>query len=356
MKNNLFTLATIFVLFSCTKKTHNNNNNNSNNTNIPIADAANIGFASQNGGTTGGSTSKVVTATNFIELKNYLESPINDYIVKVEGRIYNNTSGGSIRVRSNKTLIGTTANAFLDGIGLTIEGYRNVIVRNIKFSMTSITNRTDPQVYSPTGDEGRPQILVNGGDAIRINNSTNIWIDHCEFYNEDPNVQTNQDLYDGLIDIAGNSAFITISWNYFHDHHKVHLIGSSDSDNQDRRTTFAFNYYNKVKQRLPSYRFGTAHVYNNYFNNITNGSGVNSRMGACLKVENNVFETVRSPLVSDGTPIGRFDLNNNSFTSISGVSVPTSSTCTATIPYTYELKPVSEVKALVTAGAGVGKL
>jgi pectate lyase len=354
MKNIFFLLVAIVTLLSCKKKTDTTDNNNNVGT-IPLVFAANIGFASQNGGTTGGDAAKIVTATNYIELKNYLESPINNYIVKVEGRIYNNTSGGSIRVRSNKTLIGTTANAFLDGVGLTIDGYRNVIVRNIKFSMSSITNRTDPMVYSPTGDEGRPQILVNGGDAIRISNSTNIWIDHCEFFNEDPDVQTNQDLYDGLVDIGGNSAFITVSWNYFHNHHKVHLIGSSDSDSPDRRTTFAFNYYNKVKQRLPSYRFGTAHVYNNYFNNI-GSSAINSRMGACIKVENNVFETVRSPLTTDGSPTGRYELSNNSFTGISGTAAPTTSTCTASIPYTYELKPVSEVKALVIAGAGVGKL
>ncbi|MEI2708164.1 MAG: hypothetical protein V9E96_03995 [Chitinophagaceae bacterium] len=322
---------------------------------VPNAIAANIGYATQNGGTSGGDAAKVVTATSYIELKNYLESPINNYIVKVEGRIYNGTSGGSIKVRSNKTLLGTTANAFLDGVGLTIEGYNNVVIRNIKISMVSITNRTDPAVYSPTGDEGRPQILVNGGDAIRINNATNIWIDHCEFFNEDPSVQTNQDLYDGLVDIGGSSAYITVSWNYFHDHHKVHLVGSSDTDDFDRKTTFAYNYYKKVEQRLPSYRFGNGHVFNNYYNNIT-GSAINSRMGACLKVENNVFETANSPLITSGSPSGKYQLSNNSYTGITGIAAPSTSTCTLTIPYTYDLKATTDVKALVIAGAGVGKL
>ena len=203
-----------------------------------------IGFATENGGTTGGSGGTDVTVTSFADLKKYAELKDVKYRIFVKGRIYNGTKGAAIRIASNKSLIGLGSDALLDGIGIGISSTKNIIIQNIKFTMTSITDKTDPAVYSPTGDEGRPQILVNSGDCIGIQGtSSNIWIDHCEFYNTDPSQQTNQDLYDGLIDAKNGSAYITISWCYFHDHHKCHLIGSSDTDKGDRKITFHHNYY-----------------------------------------------------------------------------------------------------------------
>lgn len=346
-------LAVVVLLSSCSK-----NGSEDEVTPPPVPGftppVANLGFATLGDGTTGGSAGQVVEATDFNSLRNLLESS-QPVVVTLNRRIYNGEKGGSIRVGSNKTLVGIGANAFLDGIGLSIIGQRNVIVRNVTITLNSVTNRDDPAVYSPTGDEGRPQILVNGGDLIRIQNSVNIWVDHCTFYNEDPLVQTNQDLYDGCVDVTGNSALITISWNIFRDAHKTSLIGSSDSDNFDRRITYHHNMFSNISQRIPSYRFGTGHVVNNYFVNIRS-TGINSRMGACVRVENNVFENARSPLITSGPPLGNFQVSNNSFTGTTGINPPTTSNCTATIPYTFIPDPVADVKQKVMAGAGAGKL
>lgn len=313
------------------------------------------GFATLNGGTTGGQGGATVTATTFAQLKSYLESSTT-YIVRLDRRIYNGTKGGRINVNSNKTLLGVGTAGFLDGVGLNISSKRNIIVQNIKITLTSITDRSDPAVYDPDGDEGLPQIIVNGGDCISIQgSSSNVWIDHCELYNQDPAVQTNKDLYDGLIDIKNTSQYVTLSWNYFHDNHKTHLIGSSDSDNSDRKLTFHHNYYRKIVSRLPLNRFGVAHLYNNYFTQIT-GSAVDSRMGACVRVENNVFEIVKSPVISSGTTAGKYHVLGNSFSGITGTAAPTSSTCSFTPPYSYAIDPASSVKADVTARAGIGKL
>jgi pectate lyase len=313
------------------------------------------GFATQNGGTTGGQGGTTVTATTFAQLKSYLESSTT-YIVRVDRRIYNGTKGGRINVNSNKTLVGVGTAGFLDGIGLNISSKRNIIVQNIKITFTSITDRSDPAVYDPDGDEGRPQIIVNSGDLISIQgSSSNVWIDHCELYNTDPTVQTNIDLYDGLIDIKHTSQYVTISWCYFHDHHKTHLIGSADSDASDRKVTWHHNWYRNIGSRLPLYRGGTAHVYNNYYN-VIRGSGVDSRINACVRVENNVFETVKSPIIRSGSPVGRYQVLGNSFSGISGTAAPTSSTCTFTPPYSYGLDPASAVKADVTSRAGIGKI
>ncbi len=313
------------------------------------------GFATQNGGTTGGQGGATVTATSFADLKTYLESSTT-YIVRVDRRIYNGTKGGRINVNNNKTLLGVGTAGFLDGIGLNISSKTNVIIQNIKITLTSITDRSDPAVYDPDGDEGLPQIIVNGGDCISIQgSSSNVWIDHCELYNTDPTVQTNKDLYDGLVDIKNTSQYITLSWNYFHDNHKTHLIGSSDTDISDRKLTFHHNYYRNIASRLPLNRGGVAHVYNNYYN-VIRGSGIDSRMGACVRVENNVFETVKSPIIASGTTLGKYQVIGNTFSGITGTAAPTSSTCTFTPPYSYSLDDASAVKSGVIAGAGVGKI
>lgn len=315
-----------------------------------------VGYATMNGGTTGGQGGTTVTVTTLAELKLYAQTANTPYIILVSGHITSgDDKGASVVVQSNKTIIGLGSDAFLDGIGLAISSRRNIIIRNLKFTMVSITNTTDPAVYDVDGDEGRPQILTNSGDCIKIQGaSENIWIDHCELYAYDPVTQTNQDLYDGLIDVTGASKYITISWCYFHEHHKCTLVGSSDTDNFDRMITFHHNYYYKISSRTPSYRFGKAHIFNNYYLSVKS-SGINSRMGACLGIEKNLFESSAAPITS--TSGGQYELTGNSYVSCTG-SQPSVSTCNYEAPYSYSIvfQEVADVKATVQQHAGVGIL
>jgi len=74
------------------------------------------GFATQNGGTTGGKAGTTVTATSYSQLKTYAESS-TAYIIMIQGTISNGADGGNIRVNSNKSLIGVGNSAFLNGLG-----------------------------------------------------------------------------------------------------------------------------------------------------------------------------------------------------------------------------------------------
>jgi pectate lyase len=331
-----------------------------------------IGFATQNGGTTGGSGGTEVTVTTFADLKKFAETKDTKYVIKFSGTITGTGSVankdyiGSIKVASNKSIIGIDDKAFLDGVGFSIKDTKNIIIQNIKFSLVSVakaipTNSEDiANIYSKLGDEGRPQILVNGGDLISIyGTSSNIWIDHCEFLEEDPYTQTNQDLYDGLVDVKDNSGFITISWCYFHDHHKCSLIGSSDTNLfADRKITFHHNYYKTIQERVPLYRGSTAHFFNNYAYDVYGGS-VNSRVNACVRVEKNYFEKCKNTVYSKNSSIKgsaeRIDNKEESCTS----SEAYPATCTADIPYDYSsalTSTVDDVKSIVTTYSGVGKL
>ena len=64
------------------------------------------------------------------------------------------------------------------------------------------------------------------------------------------------------------------------------------------RVTYHHNLWSNVNSRAPSLRFGTGHIYNSVFTNIPT-SGINSRMGAQVLVENSVFTNVVLALVTD---------------------------------------------------------
>jgi pectate lyase len=334
-----------------------------------IPDFSLAGFAALNDGTKGGEGGTEVIVNTYADLKTYAEEENTPYIIKISGSItgIGSVAGqdyeGSIAVESNKSIIGIDNTAFLDGVGLTMSGGSNIIIQNIKMSFISIAEAIPegshdiPGIYSEFGDEGRAQILVNGGDLISIRNtSRNIWIDHCELYSEDPEIQTNKDLYDGLIDIKNETGFITISWCYFHDHHKVHLVGSSDSDlYTDRKITFHHNWYENVNSRLPLYRGAVGHVFNNYMY-IALGSCVNSRMSACVRVEKNYFENSKNTIMT--SDVGYAEIIDNKEVNCN-FTEPYPGSCAASIEYTYDhvlTSSVDDVKDIVLQYAGVGKL
>ncbi|AUS77474.1 pectate lyase [Actinoalloteichus sp. AHMU CJ021] len=287
-------------------------------------DSAPVGWASQNGGTTGGAGGRTVTVTNASQLASNLNSS-ERLIIRVQGMIQ---VSGMQRVGSNKSILGVGSNSGIRGGGLTINGQRNIIIRNL--------------VLTGSND-----------DAINIQDgSTNIWIDHNDLSNA----------YDGLIDIRRGSDFVTVSWNRLHNHDKTSLVGSSDNDGgMDRgrlRVTYHHNLFEGTNQRNPRVRFGNpVHVLNNYFRDV--GSyGVSSNIEAGVYVERNYFENVRRPvLASSGTtsPPGNTLLLNN-WLDNSGTPEARNGAQVRPIPYGYTPIAAERVPGVVTAGAGVGKI
>ena len=282
----------------------------------------------------GGSLGPTVTATTFEELKTYLGSP-NPYVVTLAGLI---EGADSIDITSNKTLLGVGSGAHLQGIELQVSGARNVIIRNVAVSHV---------VAAGAG---------TANDAIVLSGAMNVWIDRCDLYSD---LTHGKDYYDGLLEIKNGASFVTVSRCHIHDHYKVSLISSGDEQVGDTviRATYHHNYFHDVGSRLPSIRFGKAHVFNNYYANVPDGSGVNSRMGAVVRVEGNHFQGVENPIVFlDSARTGTWDVTGgNTFVNCTG-SQPTTSTGQLTPPYPYTLDPVADVPTAVPAAAGVGKL
>jgi pectate lyase len=300
-----------------------------------------VGFATLNGGTTGGLGGQTVTVTTFADLKSYAEST-TAYIIKVQGTISNGASGGQVRIKSNKSIIGVGSTAFLSGIGLDISGANsNIIIQNLRISLVGATTPTS----------------VNGGDVIGISGTAkNIWIDHCELFAENPDVQTDIDKYDGLIDIKAQTGFITISWCYLHDHHKGGLVGAADDDLfSDRKVTLHHNYYNKVKLRIPMYRGAIGHFFNNYIVGATDATEI--RAGTCVRVEKNYYEALHYSIYTPSDSPGSTERIDNVEVSRTSRAYPAN--CTADIPYSYSTALTSttnDVKTVVPQCAGVGKI
>ncbi len=295
-----------------------------------------VGFATQNGGTTGGAGGDTVTVTNGAQLAAALDAkqdsstPLTIYVNGTITASNYPDSNVYVKEMEDVSIIGVGTNGVLNGIGIKINKASNIIVRNL----------TIHNVRS--GDK----------DAIGVEGPAhNIWIDHNELYNQYQGV--DKDYYDGLFDAKKDSEYITFSWNYVHDSWKSMLVGSSDSDNHDRKITYHHNWFENLNSRVPSFRYGHAHVYDNYYVDIVE-SGINSRMGAQVRAENNYFKNVTNPIVylySDDP--GYWDVSNNIFDNCTG-SQPTSSNTSYTPSYSYSLDPVANVPSLVTQYAGVG--
>ncbi|GAF64764.1 high-alkaline pectate lyase [Bacillus sp. TS-2] len=304
--------------------------------NVSFANSPNFsmqGYATLAGGTTGGAGGDVVTVTTGEELVNALKNkddntPLTIYI---NGTITpSNTPANKIDIKdvSDVSLLGVGNNGRLDGIGIKVWRAHNVIIRNLTIHEVNI------------GDK----------DAISIEGpSSHIWVDHNELY---ASLDVHKDYYDGLFDIKRNVDYVTFSWNYVHDGWKAMLMGNSDSDNYHRTVTFHHNYFKDLNSRVPSIRYGEAHIYNNYFEGIID-TGVNARMGAEVMVENNHFADSHNPLgFWHSNQTGYWNAVNNLFENSTG-SMPTTSTTNFTPPYSYQVDEVQNVKNIVQEYAGV---
>ena len=295
-----------------------------------------VGWATQNGGTTGGGSGPTVTVSTLADLTTQAASTTAETI-RVNGLF---TCSADVKLASNKTILGAGSNSGLIGCGLNLRDINNVIIRNMNISKV------------PAGN--------GNGDAIHIDHSTNLWIDHNDLSSDTTH---GTDYYDGLLDITHAADYVTVSWNKLHDHIKCSLVGHSDSNTSEDtghlRVTYHHNWFNDCAERNPRVRFGNpVHVVNNYYNNGDYSAynyGIASTCGAGVLVEGNYFENMTDPTHTQegSSPSGNLVERNNVYVN-SGT--PQTAGTVATIPYPYTMDPAANVKPIVTAGAGTGKI
>lgn len=233
------------------------------------------GWATQNGGTTGGANYGTVTVDNVNDLKSYAKAGNKTIYIKP------GTYAGTIEVGSNVTLYGYPGVVITQpskGSGIKISGSKNVIIRNVSVQGVGAVDEDDE-------------------DCLQINHeSKNVWIDHVHVY----------DGHDGNMDIVNQSDYITVSWSKFtytsksKNHQFSNLFGNSDSKTADAnalKITAHHNWWGDgVKERMPRVRFGQVHVVNNLYTSSAASYCVRAGMKANIRVESNVFIGVKNPL------------------------------------------------------------
>ena len=189
---------------------------------------------------------------------------------------------------------------------------------------------------------------VVGADAIAIQKAENIWVDHVDLSSD---MTHGKDYYDGLLDITHAADFVTVSNSFLHDHYKASLVGHSNNNGAEDKghltVTYVKNYFKALNSRGPSFRFGTGHLYNNFYENVSDG--INTRQGAQVLAQNNVFVGSKKAIYS--TDAGSAVATGNDF----GSSENTAPKGTLTkAPYEVsDLIEAAGVKAAVVGTAGV---
>jgi len=280
----------------------------------PIVDYASLG------GTTGGTSGATTRVSTLAGLK----SAVSGNSVKTVILTASLTGNEIVDINSNTTLLGANGGITLKGIGLRVLNKSNVIVRNLKISKV---------------------LASTNGDAIGIQKSSRVWIDHVDLSSD---LDHGKDYYDGLVDITHGCTYVTVSWSYLHDHWKGSLIGDSDNTgNEDKAMTVTYhhNHFARVNSRTPSFRFGTGHIYNNYFDG--GQDGIDTRNGAQLLVENNVFVDTRKPIFSENN--GYVVSRGNDF---GGAACDAPTGTLTSVPYNCTLSSLDSVRSDVLSGAG----
>ncbi len=307
------------------------------------------GYATRNGGTTGGAGGPTVTVNNLTDFEFYVgaATPVT---VLVDGII--DLGGSNVRVRDNKTIIGLSTNATLIG-DLKVFGNNNVIIRNLTFT-------------NPNG--------VGDSDGLTLQECLNVWVDHCTFVDCD----------DGSLDISHGADWITVSWCHFYytnpanTHRFSNLIGHSDSttaeaeDTGKLHITYHHNWWGQlVHERMPRVRFGRVHLFNNYYNAPGNNNCIRAARDSEVLVENNYFDTVKNvwelyrTVGLDGKVFATNNIEVNTTWAAgddsSSIQIPGTDILSSDAnglnpaPYAYALDMAASVPARVTSAAGAGK-
>ncbi|KAH8671290.1 putative pectin lyase A [Xylariales sp. PMI_506] len=177
-----------------------------------------------------------------------------------------------ITVGSNKSLVGSGSSGVIKGKGLRIINASNVIIQNIKIT------GLNPQ-------------YVWGGDAVTLDNTDLVWIDHVS-----TSLIGRQHIVlgteaSGRVTISNCDIDGTTSWSPNCDSYhywNVLFLGSQDL------ITFKNNYIHHFSGRAPKVGGNTLlHAVNNYFYATdSNGHAFEIDSGGMVLAEGNVFQNV----------------------------------------------------------------
>lgn len=291
------------------------------------------GFASVDSqgqkGTYGGRDGQTVTVRTQAELEKYATAA-EPYVIVVAATIDMNPVGKEIKVRSDKTIVGSGTSGHIVGGGFFLgSGVHNVIIRNL----------TIRDAYQGVWNDKEHDF-----DAIQMDGAHHVWIDHNDL----------RHMADGLIDVRKDSTNVTVSWNRMSDDNKAFGIGWTDNVVTD--ITIHHNWIRETEQRNPSTdNAAHAHLYNNFLEDVA-GTDIKSSYGnysrgrTAMVLENSCFQGVNNPVIKDAT--ATLVQRGNVFSGTSGRNESGGTAFDPRAYYSYTLDAASNVPSLLKAGAG----
>ncbi|KAK6211744.1 pectin lyase [Colletotrichum tabaci] len=191
---------------------------------------------------------------------------------------YNKAGLNPIKVASNKSIVGSGSKGVIVGKGLRIAGAKNVIIQNIK-----IENINPKYVW--------------GGDAITLDTTDNVWIDHVTTSKIGRQHLVLGTSASGKVtvsncDFDGESEFSATCDGYHY--WTAYFAGSND------QITFKNNYVHHFSGRSPKVNGNSfVHAINNYWAE-TSGHAFEVDEGGYVLAEGNVFNGISTVLESGG--------------------------------------------------------
>lgn len=291
------------------------------------------GFASVNAlgqnGTYGGRGGEIVTVKTLADLEKYAtaEAP---YVIVVAGTINMDPVGKEIKVKSDKTIVGSGTSGHIVGGGFFLgAGVHNVIIRNltIRDAYQGVWNDKDHDF-----------------DAVQMDGAHHVWIDHNDL----------RHMADGLIDVRKDSTYVTVSWNKLSQDNKAFGIGWTENVVTD--ITIHHNWIRETEQRNPSTdNAAHAHLYNNFLEDVAgtdikSSYGNYSRGATKMVLENSYFQGVNNPVIKDST--ATIVQKGNTFVGTSGRNESGGTAFDPKSYYSYSLDATANVPSLLKSGTG----
>jgi pectinesterase len=293
------------------------------------------GFASVNAlgqnGTYGGRGGEIVTVKTLADLEKYATAD-KPYIIVVAAAITMEPVGKEIKVRSDKTIIGSGTSGQIVGGGFFLgQGVHNVIIRNL----------TIRDAYQGVWNDKEHDY-----DGIQMDGAHHVWIDHNDI----------RHMADGLIDSRKDTTYLTVSWNRLGQENKAFGIGWTENTTAD--ITIHHNWIRETEQRNPSTdNVAHAHLYNNYLVDepgtaITSSYGNYARGNTNMLLENSYFQGLANPVIRDTT--ATLVQRGNVFSGTSGrnESGGTGGSWDPKTYYAYTPDKAADIPSVVKSGAG----
>lgn len=134
-------------------------------------------------------------------------------------------------------------------------------------------------------------------DAMSLDTkNSHVWIHNMDLFYGKKGSAADQAKGDGIVDIKGDSKYVTVAYNRFWDNGKASMCGMK-SETGENWITYHHNWFDHSDSRMARVRTMSVHMYNNYYQHC-DVYGIGATSGSSIFMESNYFDAVKRPIMS----------------------------------------------------------